>query len=460
MREVHAVRRWFTRWMAVLGLVAGAVGGPAAARADLVDLVSSLSVCLKTDAPRIAVMGFARTETAVPDLLRDPIRLEIERAIVAAAGQSMPAVQARLVPVTSVAAALEIWATSGQADQATRERILANQTAFDASIILTNAVQRDADLVFDVVALTRDNACAGVPHSYRRRLETSQAAVDAAAHIRQSVARLVAAAPGDARFAVCRFEAADGGLSPCGDALAERVEADVLSALATRSALTGSGPRVRRLDPCQADPARPDEIVIGGSVRRPDVTGDLVDISLRASKGGDLVAAVAPTVLTGLTCDAGSRTLPLFLDATAIRAPDRLQVRAARPAFRVGERLEVGITVGADLQLYCWYVSPRREAYLMTPKAEGYTVRAGNTVSYPRGFGFPDIPFQAASEDVFGCFGLPAPVSPAVTAAWQAGLGPDPLNPRLLTLAEILQLRALMRAERGAVEAYDRVVVR
>jgi hypothetical protein len=96
----------------------------------------------------------------------------------------------------------------------------------------------------------------------------------------------------------------------------------------------------------------------------------------------------------------------------------------------------------------------------MTPKPEGYAVQPGMTVSYPRGFGFPDIPFQDRSEDVFGCFGLNAPVSDEVKAAWAAGLGTDPLNPRLLERDEILRLRALMRRQPGAVEAYDRVVVR
>lgn len=449
-----------TRLGALAAILSGWLGLAAPARADMVDMISSLATCLRIDQPRLAVMGFARTETGVPEALREPIRLEIERALDAAAKNAMPTVSMRLVPVTSVAAALEVWAGSGQPDTATREKILANQTAFDASIILANATQRDQDLVFDVIALTRDNACAGVPQSYRRRLETGIAAVDAGAHVRQAAAQIVSQAPSDARYAVCRFEPADGGMSPCGDALAERVEASLLAALITRGALTSTGPRVRRLDPCRADASRPDEIVISGSVRRPDPGDERTDISIRAETSVGLVMALPPTVVTGLTCDAGSRTLPLFLDATALRAPDRLQVRAARPAFKVGDRLDIGITAGTELQLYCWYISPKREAYLMTPKPEGYAVQPGMTVSYPRGFGFPDIPFQDRSEDVFGCFGLPAPVSDAIKTAWADGLGPDPLSPRLLTLDDILRLRALMRAERGVVEAYDRVVVR
>lgn len=276
-----------------------------------------------------------------------------------------------------------------------------------------------------------------------------------------------------------------GGRSLCDDELRDRMIAALGRA---RMPLARGNSRPARMaagaidaDPNQRQatsvPHQQDAPVAGDAAGTTRVTGSyaaiddastrfgLLDLKVRGVRDGQIVLQTDTRRVIS-PCDPTPFDFFREIKADAHTDAGKLYISPGKtPPFRVGDAAVFKIFTRSEQPLYCWYLSPERFAYILTPNPRaGGNMRGGRgrTLTFPDDFGMrrSDLPLGTASADLFGCFQPPYDISAddvhdQWTESW-FGSGPSVVR---VDEPEILKLLQAMREIPGMLEAYLDVII-
>lgn len=413
--------------------------------------IAELRSCTAKSLPRIAVLGFNRTEMAVSQEEAEELRLEVESRLQQAGRLALTSAG----DVTRIKAMRE--GTTGLTPAEAEAQI---RTAFDgdAAIFFVSPDRQVGRVRFRLQAITRAADCKATSESIELPLGGTPRLAEVSQVLANAVKRLVETVPSVQFVDVLPFSARDGH-SICSAALTDALmvalaaEARDPSRVLNGKTLTA----IRVMAPGTAEARR---VSAHGTFELGRDNRAFINLEFK----GDSGAIIAPTgriaiAIDRLACDP---TIRPFLDHVVASArTDRSRLDVFAPVFARGQRLEILITSSRPMSLYCWVLAPDVSGYVALPVGgRSASVKAG-TLRYPRDFGLGDIllgdePF----ENLFACFGTERDLPPALDRLWREHASEATADAKLIESAVLTALINDFRAAPGIVEATTRIVVR
>lgn len=426
-------------------------GGEAAAVDDpLATWIGTLRSCTGKRAPRIAVAGFERTETAVSREEAEDLRLEVEERL-----QKAGLALTSAADVTRLKALRESTTRLPAADAEAQIH-----AAFDGdAVIFFVAPNRQTGHVrFRLQAITGAADCKATSEQLELALTGTSGLADVGQVMANAVRRLVEAAP-RVRFVDILPFSARAGHSICSDALTDALAvAFAAEAQSPARLLNGtvlSAARVTAPAPPEAGRVSAHGTFELDSDNRPFISLEFT---------GDGGATLAPTgrvavAIERLGCDP---TIRPFLDHVEASArTDRTRLDLSAPVFARGQRLEVVINPARAMSLYCWVVAPDGSGYAALPADGRPAAVKASRLRYPRDFGLEDILLgDEAFQNLFACFGLERELPSRLDQLWREHAPGAAAEAKLIDPAALALMLSDFRALPGIVEATARIVVR
>jgi hypothetical protein len=416
--------------------------------------IGEVRSCTGKNAPRIAVLGFDRTEMAVSRGEADDIRRDIENRL-----------QARGFVVTSGADVTRLKAMrEGTTGLSAPEVAAQIRAAFDGdgAIFFVSPDRQTGRVRFRLQAMTRTADCKATSEPIELALGGTQSLADVGQVMANAVKHLVEAAPNVRSVDVLPFSAL-AGHSICSAVLTDTV----MVALAAEAGDPGRVLSGKTLTATRVTAPRPEEagrVSAHGTFELDRDNGAFISLEFK----GDGGATIAPTgrvaiAVDRLGCDP---TIRPFLDHVAASArTDRSRLDLSAPVFARGERLEVSITPSRPMSLYCWVLAPDGSAYVALPvNGQSPSVKAG-TLRYPRDF-WRDLKLDNVLEEgplrnLFACFGTEHDLPSELDRLWREHAPSVTADSKLIEpIALTTMLMNDFRALPGIVEATAWIVVR
>jgi hypothetical protein len=444
-------------WRALVAvMVAWPLLGDRAAGAErggepLSALIGAVRSCTGKNVPRIGVLGFNSSETAVSREEAEEIRLEVESRLQKAGGLALTSA-ADVIRLKAMREST-IGLPAGEAEAQIR-------AAFDgdAAIFFVAPDRQTGRVRFRLQAITRTADCKTTSEPVELALSATQSLADAGQVMANAVRHLVEEAPG-VRFVDVPPFSALAGHSICSAALTDTLIV-ALAAEARNPGRVLSGKTLAVTKVTTPGPAQAGRVSAHGTFEL-DRDGRAF-ISLEFKDEND--ATIAPTgrvaiAIDRLSCDP---TIRPFLDHVAASArTDRSRLDLSAPAFARGQRLEILVTPSRQMSLYCWVLAPDGSGYAALPiVGKSASVKAG-TLRYPRDFGLEDIVLGEGSfENLFACFGTEHDLPPALDQLWREHAPGATADAKLIEPVALMTLMNDFRTLPGIVEATTRIVVR
>jgi hypothetical protein len=184
----------------------------------------------------------------------------------------------------------------------------------------------------------------------------------------------------------------------------------------------------------------------------------MASLSFRQDAAVLAPTGLVPLALDRLGCDPIVR--PFLQHVAAGARLDRERLDMAAPAFAMGQRLEIGITLRRPQRLFCWVLAEDGTGAVALPTARGGGALKPGLLRYPRDFGLDDIVLSARFENVFACFGAEGDVPEPLLARWMALAPTEGRDAPVLDAATVDAVMGEWRATPGVSEATARIVVR
>ena len=413
--------------------------------------IGELRSCAGKNAPRIAVLGFSPTETAVSRQEADEIRLGVETRL-----QKAGLALTSAADVTRLKAMRE--STTGLPAAEAEAQIRA---AFDgdAAIFFVSPDRQTGRVRFRLQAIARAADCKATSEPMELALSGTQSLADAGQVMANAVKRLVETAP-NVRFVDVLPFSALAGHSICSAALTDTLMV-VLAAEARDPARVLSGKTLTTTKVMMPGPAEASRVSAHGTFELDGDNRAFISLEFKGQGG----AIIAPTGRVAIAIDrlACDPTIRPFLDHVAASArTDRSRLDLFAPVFARGQRLEVLITPSRPMSLYCWVLDSDGSGYVVLPvSGQPPSVKAG-TLRYPRDFGkhmdklLGDDPF----ENLFACFGTEHDLPSALDQRWQEHAPSETADPKVIEPNALTTMMNAFRALPGIVEVTARIVLR
>lgn len=446
----------------MLPCLPGLLAAPAAA-GPIEDWLSHVAQCNGGAKPlRLSVIGFD-SPGALPSNAAEAVRFAIQTEL----GQQ-PGVQTALGRDEALLRQLQEEVLNRAPQAAIAEQLRKAYLQVSAVVFFKGAKRHEnGDRVsFRLLAVLPDKPdCAALSDEIERPMPAGPELKSIDAELAGAVVRMMdLPSPAVTEVTVCPFEDAGQTFSSCAPVLTDLVVKHLEKALSSVSnALTSRKLSIRRGEQssCAAAGA-----YAHGRVGADGDDGKRLWMNLDFRRGDTVLATTGriPVFPQELGCSAQMRTFFEHVRAGARIAEAKLRLQTEKPVFARGDILDVGITAGANLWLYCWIMGNDRTASMALP-AKGQEDRAwigsGKTLHYPgAAFGTKAVILENPADELFGCFGSEQPLRRDLHDNWMklTGLAPDRTAIEV-KLDEVLRLLATMRAQPGIVEAYTRLFV-
>jgi hypothetical protein len=446
---MRLIRHAFACFLLLAGFGAASAEANAGNEASVRRWLTLVEACAGTSAPRLAIIGLDGRETAASPEEAEQVRYSVEEIVQKISQWPLSSAS----DVTRLKAMRE--GTIGLSGEEAENQI---RKAFaGVSVFFVAPIRQGQALSLRLQAITPDAACKATSDPLTLALAQNASEADPGRVMSEAVARLFAAAPEIREVDVLPFSA-EAGHSACSAALADALMV-ALDAEARGPNRVLSG---KTLTAAYRASERPAELKRASAIGRFDLDAKgRAHLALEFRRAG---ATLAPTGRVAIAIDrlACDPTIRPFLDHVAASAKtDRARLDLSAEPLQIGERLDIRITIGEPMRLFCWVIAPDRTAFVLLPAEEAFAreLPAG-PYRYPRSFDLQDIVISQAFDNLASCYGLDAGSAAAIEPSWRPFAPAANKDALLIPAEKTEEILAALRRLPGIVEATARLVSR